>query len=262
MDYVEINRKLWDSRVPHHYSSEFYDVPAFVAGANSLTEIELPLLGDVSGKRVLHLQCHFGQDTLSLSRMGAIATGLDFSEVAIEKARMLVSQTGLHAEFIQSDVYEADKHISAPADIVFTTYGVVGWLPDLNRWAQVISRCLKPGGELVFAEFHPAVWMFDNDFTYVQYSYFMQEPIVEEEQGTYADNDAPLSLKSVGWNHSIGEVFTALRNAGLQVTFFQEYDFSPYPFIKDSVVAGNRRWHIKGMEAKLPLVYAIKAVKE
>jgi SAM-dependent methyltransferase len=262
MDYISINQKLWNSRVPHHYSSDFYDVPAFLAGANSLNEIELPLLADVSGKRVLHLQCHFGQDTLSLARMGAIATGLDFSAAAIEKARSLCAESGLQAEFIQADVYEADKLISEPVDIVFASYGVVGWLPDLERWAQVISKCLKQGGELVFAEFHPALWMFDNDITHVQYSYFMQEPILEEEQGTYANASAAISLKSVNWNHSIGEVFMALRNAGLNITFLQEYDFSPYPIFPKNAVVGERRWNVEGMEGKLPLVYALKAVKE
>jgi SAM-dependent methyltransferase len=146
--------------------------------------------------------------------------------------------------------------------MVYTSYGVIGWLPDLNRWAQVISKCLKPGGTLVFVEFHPAVWMFDNDFTKVTYSYFLSEAIVEKEEGTYADNDADIALESVSWNHSIGEVYNALQQAGLRVDFFQEYNFSPYPFVKDSVPAGERRWHIPGMEGKLPLVYAIRAVKE
>lgn len=261
MDYIATNQALWDSRVPHHYTSDFYDVPGFLAGASSLTEIEQPLLGDLTGRHVLHLQCHFGMDTLSLARMGASVTGLDFSEAAIAKATDLAERTGLNAHFIQANVYDAADLISDKADIVFTTFGVLGWLPDLERWAQVVANCLKPGGELILAEFHPVIWMYDNDFIRPTYSYFKSDPIIEEEQGTYADTGAPLSLPSVGWNHSIGEVYNALKTAGMEVTHFNEYDFAPYPALKDSVPAGKSRWHIKGFEGIFPMVYSLKATK-
>ncbi len=235
--------------------------PAFWPGRNTLTEIERPLLGDVRGKHVVHLQCHFGLDTLSIARMGARVTGIDFSEAAIIKARELAAELGADATFFQCDVYDTPK-LPEPADIVFTTFGVVGWLPDMKRWAATIADCLKPGGTLVFAEFHPAVWMFDNQIERIAYSYFLREPILEQEEGTYTDTGAPISLPSVGWNHSIGEVFSALREAGMNITFLQEYDFSPYPALAGSVPVGNGRWAIKGKEGMLPLVYALKAVKE
>jgi SAM-dependent methyltransferase len=261
MDYIRTNQKLWDSRVPHHYTSDFYDVPGFLNGANTLTEIELPLLGDVQAKKVLHLQCHFGLDTMSFVRMGAMATGLDFSSAAIEKARQLSRDTELEAEFIEGNVYDADTLIPDKADIVFASFGVVGWLPDLERWAQVIANCLKPGGEFVFAEFHPVIWMFDNDIVRPTYSYFQREAIVEMEQGTYADSGAPIALESVGWNHSLAEVFNALKAAGLQVTHFEEYDFAPFPALNNSVAVGEKRWQIKGLEGILPMVYSLKAFK-
>jgi SAM-dependent methyltransferase len=261
MDYISTNQKLWDSRVPHHYTSDFYDVPGFLNGVNTLTEIELPLLGDVRDKKVLHLQCHFGLDTLSLARMGAKATGLDFSSAAIEKARQLSRDAQLNVEFIEANVYDADTLIDGKADIVFASFGVVGWLPDLNRWARVVANCLKPDGEFVFAEFHPVICMFDNDLVRPTYSYFQRDAIVETEQGTYADTGAPLSLESVGWNHSLGEVFNALKGAGLQVTHFEEYDFAPFPALNNSVAVGERRWQIKGLEGILPMVYSLKAVK-
>ena len=260
--YLDINLALWESRLPHHLKSDFYGLEEFRNGRTSLNEIELPLLGDVRGKRVLHLQCHFGQDTLSLARMGARATGLDFSPSAIAAAQELAGALALDADFICADVHDAAARIDGPADLVFTTYGVLGWLPDMGRWARVVADCLKPGGELLLVEFHPAVWMYDNDFIRPTYSYFNREPIIENEEGTYADAGAPISKASVGWNHSIGEVFGALRGAGLQVTHLEEYDFSPYPAFNGSVVAGDRRWQIKGIEGLLPLVYSLKAVKE
>jgi len=261
MDYISTNQKLWDSRVPHHYTSDFYDVQGFLKGANSLTEIERPLLGDVQGKHVLHLQCHFGLDTLSLVRMGAKATGLDFSSAAIEKARQLSRDAHLEAESIEGNVYDADALFREEADIVFASFGVIGWLPDLGRWAQVVARCLKSGGEFVFAEFHPVIWMFDNDLVRPTYSYFQREAIVEAEQGTYADSGAAIALESVGWNHSLGEVFNALKGAGLRVTHFEEYDFAPFPALNNSVPAGEKRWQIRGLEGILPMVYSLKAVK-
>ncbi len=262
MDYLAANTALWDARVAHHYASDFYDVPGFLAGDNSLREIELPLLGDVRGRHVVHLMCHFGMDTLSLARMGATVTGIDFSGAAIAKARNLAADTDCNARFIQSDVYDAVKHVGGQADIVFTSYGVLGWLPDMDRWAQVVADCLKPGGKLVLAEFHPVIWMFDNQFQSVSYSYFKRHAIEETEEGTYTDSGASIALPSVNWNHSIGEVFCALASAGMRISFLQEYDFSPYPCFANSVSVDKGRWGIAGKEGKLPMVYALIAEKE
>lgn len=260
-NYIEINRKLWDERTKHHVKSEFYDMAGFMQGKSSLNDIELNLLGDIKGKTILHLQCHFGQDSLSLSRMGAKVTGIDLSGAAIDKAKELNNELGLDAEFVVSDLYELPKNLSGQFDMVFTTYGTIGWLPDLKKWAGVVAHFLKPGGKLVFVEFHPAVWMFDNDFIYVQYPYFNKETIVENEEGTYADSGAPMQLESVGWNHDLGEVLQNLLDAGLQLRHFGEYDYSPYPFVKKAVTIGERKYHIEGMEGKLPLVYSVVAVK-
>ncbi|HRH39158.1 MAG TPA: class I SAM-dependent methyltransferase [Flavobacteriales bacterium] len=206
----EANRLLWNARTPHHIGSRMYNVESFVAGRNSLTELEMELLGRVDGKRVLHLQCHFGQDTLSLARMGARVIGLDISDVAISEAKKLAARCGLQAEWVLSNVIEHQPHLDDRFDIVFTSYGTIGWLPDLKPWAANIGRYLKPGGRLVFIEFHPVMWMFDNDFTRVAYSYFNRETIIEEEQGTYADRDANIKMEAHSWNHSLGEVLDAL----------------------------------------------------
>jgi SAM-dependent methyltransferase len=260
--YLEVNKALWESRLDPHLNSGFYAMEAFKSGASSLNEIELALLGDLRGKSIIHLQCHFGQDSLSLSRMGARVTGVDFSPRAIDTARSLASELTLTAQFICSDVHDAATVIREPADMVFTTYGVLGWLPDIKRWASVVSECLKPGGELLLVEFHPVIWMFDNDFIKPTYSYFNSQPIIEQEEGTYADPSAPISLPSVGWNHSLGEVYNALSDAGMQVSHFDEYNYSPYPAFSGSVEVSPRRYGIKGYEGLLPLVYSLRAVKK
>lgn len=261
-NYIDINRALWNERTVHHLKSDFYDMEGFLPGKSSLKEIELSLLGDIKGKTLLHLQCHFGQDTLSLARMGAKVTGVDLSDKAIDTANELAAQLQQDARFIRSDIYELPNLHHEQYDIVFTSYGTIGWLPDIKRWAGVVSTFLKPGGQFVFAEFHPAVWMFDNDFTHVQYSYFNSEAIVENEEGTYADKSAPIALTSVGWNHGLAEVVQALINEGLTIEVLNEYDYSPWHFTGKTVKAGEDKYYIQGMEGKLPLVYALRAVKK
>ena len=260
-EYLHTNRDSWNSRTEYHLNSEFYDVKAFLEGKNSLREIELALLGDVKGKKILHLQCHFGQDTLSLARMGAKVTGVDFSDRAIQAAVDLNEKLGLNAEFFCCDIYSLPVCLRETFDLVFTSYGTIGWLPDIRRWAGIVASYLKPGGKFVFAEFHPTLWMFDNDFKTVAYSYFNREPIVEELQGTYADPTAPIKKKSITWNHDLGEVLGNLIEQGLTVEHFSEYDFSPYPCFADMVELEPGRYYLKGMEHKLPMVYALRAIK-
>lgn len=261
LDYVSINRSLWDQKTQHHVNSEFYDVAGFLNGRSSLNHIEQSLLGDVQDKTILHLQCHFGQDSLSLARLGARVTGADLSGVAIEKARELNAQLSLDARFVCSDLYELPSVLQEQFDIVYTSYGTIGWLPDIQRWADVVARYTRPGGKFVFAEFHPAVWMFSNDFSHVQYSYFNGAPIVETLDGTYADRSAPLKATEVGWNHGLAEVMTALMRAGFAIQSFNEFDYSPYNCFHGMVEVSPGKFQIGGMEGKLPLVYSLLAVK-
>lgn len=258
----ELNRKLWNERVRHHVGSKMYAMEDFRRGANSLSAKELELLGDVAGKHVLHLQCHFGQDTLSLARLGALATGLDFSEAAIDEARQLAVQLGLRVDFIQANVLDLQPELEHRFDIVFTSYGVLGWLPELEGWARNIARYLKPGGKLVLVEFHPAVWMFDNDFTHVAYSYFNRQLIEETDPGTYADPSAPINLVSHTWNHSLGETISALLGAGLRIERFEELDGSPHNCFARTVQGADGSYRIQGMQGKLPMVFAVVASRE
>lgn len=260
-NYIEVNRNSWNSRVDTHLKSDFYNLNGFLKGETSLNPIELAFLGDIKGKSILHLQCHFGQDSISLSRLGAAVTGVDFSDKAIEQAKALAKETNSDAEFICCDVYSLDQHLDRKFDIVFTSYGTIGWLPDLERWGKLIASFLKPGGRFVFAEFHPVVWMFDEDFAGIGYNYFKDKPIFETEQGTYADKNADVSLSHISWNHSMSEVINTLLNNAMQLLHFQEYDYSPYNCFNHMVEFEPKKYRIKHLDNKIPMVYAIVAEK-
>ncbi len=260
INYLDINRALWNAKTEIHVQSDFYNLSEFKRGKNVLTPIELEQVGDVRDKTLLHLQCHFGMDTLSWARLGAHVTGIDLSDKAIDFARRLATESNLDARFICCNLYDLPQHIDEQYDIVFTSYGTIGWLPDLKPWGEIVARYLKPGGEFHFAEFHPMPWMFDNDYQYIQYSYFNKETIIEELEGTYADRNAPIQKQSITWNHALSDVFEALLSQGLRIERFAEYDWSPYNIYPEGVEFEPGKWHIKGMEGKLPLVYSLKAV--
>lgn len=259
-DYISINRELWNTRTAVHLESGFYDMASFRNGKSSLKDIELEDLGDIRGKSLLHLQCHFGQDTLSLARMGAAVCGVDLSDKAIAAACNIAGELNIPAEFVCCDVYETSKHIEKQFDIVFTSYGAIGWLPDLNPWAKVIAERLKPGGIFLIVEFHPVLWMMDERFEQITYSYFNVAPIVETTEGTYTDRNAPIRKKSVSWNHGLAEVTEALVNNGLKLVSLKEYDYSPYDCFANTVKT-EKGFMIKGMEGILPMVYSLKATK-
>lgn len=262
MNYLEINKKTWNSRVASHVNSEFYSVDAFLRGEDPLNDVEINLLGDIKGKSILHLQCHFGLDSLALARKGAIVTGIDFSETAISKATELAQEAKLNATFVCTDVYTVPNAIDEQFDVVFTSYGTIGWLPDLRAWAAVVSKMLKQGGIFVMVDFHPALWMMDNHFERIEYSYFKADPIVEEETGSYASKDNTDVNTTIGWNHSFGEILGSLINAGLELQLFQEYDYSPYPCFNNLEKIGHRAYQISNLKGKLPMMYSILASKK
>ncbi len=223
------NRSLWDLKTDIHLRSEFYDLDGFRKGRCSLPRIDLEGLGEVRGKKVLHLQCHFGQDTLSLARMGAEVTGVDFSGKAIEAARRLADELGLAARFIECNVYDLPALLDEAFDLVYTSWGVLGWLPDLGRWAEVVGRYVRPGGRFFMAEFHPVLYLFDWERREVAFDYFNRGTAWEEEhEGTYADPDAPIRHKEYFWCHSLDEVIQPLIDQGLRLQRFREYDYSPW----------------------------------
>lgn len=262
LNYKEINKNSWNKRTDAHITSDFYDNNSFVEGRNSLNSIELGLLGDVKGKKVLHLQCHFGQDTISMGRMGAEVTGVDLSDRSIDTAKQLASTTKINAHFICCDIYDLPNHLDEQFDLVYTSYGTIGWLPDIDKWATIVSKYLKPGGKFVFVEFHPVVWMFDDDFKEIKYNYFNDDPIVESLEGTYADKDAPIVQDYVSWNHSLGEVMSSLLKKNLEVTSFKEYDYSPYNCFNHTTEIGPGKFRIVHLDNKIPMLYSIVCVKK
>jgi SAM-dependent methyltransferase len=261
MNYLKINRKAWNDKTVVHLQSEFYDQKAFLAGKNSLKNPELQVLGDVNGKRILHLQCHFGQDTLSLVRMGAKVTGLDFSEVAIENAIRINEELGLDARFVCSDVCDLPKELYNQFDIVFTSYGTIGWFPDLEPWAETIKNTIVPGGKFIMVDFHPFVWTFDNDMKYIQYDYFNSEPIEEEIEGSYADRNAPIKTKTISWNHGIGEILNTLIQAGISIHEFSEMDYSPFECFSNLKKLDEDKFVFSHIEPAIPMIYRIVGEK-
>lgn len=255
MDYLEINKDTWNRRTEIHLKSKFYDVNSFLGGQTSLNQIELNEIGNVAGKSLLHLQCHFGLDSLSWARLGARVTGVDFSSKAIESARELAEETGLDAQFICSDLYEFSQRNKSQFDLVFTSYGVLCWLPDLDKWADLIAKSLKPRGVFYIAEFHP---FFD---AISGYSYFQNATPDFEEENTYTENDDGDKLTVITWPHPLSEVINALINAGLIIEQFNEFPYSPYNCFENMEELEKGRFSFKNYKKNIPLIYSIKACK-
>jgi SAM-dependent methyltransferase len=255
MNYFEMNRESWDQRAEVHFDSRFYDVDGFMAGNTSLREIELAELTQVNGCRLLHLQCHFGLDTLSWARRGAECTGVDISPVAIEKARQLNENTHLNAKFVCTDVYSYSRGDADPFDIVFTSYGTICWLPDLDKWAEIVSSNLAMGGTFYMADFHPIYDLLAG------YSYFeTDEPDVEEEE-TYTENSGELKTPLAVWAHPMGRILNALVNAGIEIQRLNEFSFSPYQCFKGMTEREPGRYYITHNGQDVPLVYTITGQK-
>ena len=266
-EYSDANRRYWDGLVPVHLDSQFYDVAGFKAGNSTLKPTELREVGDVSGRSLLHLMCHFGLDTLSWTRLGARVTGVDFSGPAINAARRLAEDCDIEAVFIESDVYDLASKLDDQFDIVFTSYGVLFWLPDVVRWAQVVAQCLRPGGVSYIVEFHPLCGIFEQrdsaaDFV-VGHPYFTpKEPLRIEEEGSYADNAARLEHRvTYSWPHSLGEVVTALIDAGLRIDFLHEFPFTVEEFFPSCVASPDGSFRLAQHDGSVPLLYSIKATK-
>ena len=261
-NYLQVNRDHWNQRTPVHLTSDFYDVEGWLAGKECLREIELNILPQsLAGKSLLHLQCHFGQDTLSLARRGAQVTGVDLSDQAIGAARELSERSGLPGRFINCDLYSLPEHLNEPFDIVYTTYGTIGWLPDLDRWAAIVARYLKPGGQFVFVEFHPMAWLWNEERTGIKYPYFNTEAIVEDTTGSYTDGSESVRGREISWDHPVSKVINSLLDQGLTLRRFEEYDYSPYTCFDDLIEVGENRYQFKQMPGLIPLTYSLEVVK-
>ncbi|MCO8273126.1 class I SAM-dependent methyltransferase [Actinoplanes sp. TRM 88003] len=271
-DYLDLNRANWDDRAAAHAASPGYPVERLAADPAHLSEVvrfDLPLLGDIAGLRGVHLQCHIGTDTVSLSRLGATMTGLDFSPKSLEQARLLAERTKTDVRFVQSDVYSAVDALGETYDLVYTGIGALCWLPDVKRWARTVADLLNPGGRLFIREGHPVLWSLDYDRTdgviALEYPYFEQaEPLIWDEGGTYVETDVEFAHnRTAEWNHGLGEVVTAVLEAGLTVTGLVEHTTVPWEALEGGQMrdTGNGEYQLADRPERLPHTYTLQAVK-
>jgi SAM-dependent methyltransferase len=269
-DFRAVNRAQWDERAPAHAASPGYALDKFRADSSYLSDVvrfDLPRLGDISGLRGVHLQCHIGTDTISLARLGARMTGLDFSPFAIGEARALSEQTAAGVEFVESDLYDAADALGAESfDLVFTGIGALCWLPDVRGWARVVANLLKPGGRLFIREGHPVLWAIDEkrDELVLDYPYFeTEEPVVLLSEGTYVETDVEFTANTtITWNHGLGEIVGAILAAGLSLTMLEEHDSVPWEGLPGKMREGrDGEWRLTDRPERLPLSYTLQAVK-
>lgn len=264
--YLKTNLALWNEWTPIHEKSKSYDVEGFKSGRCTLHETELKEVGDVSGKSLLHLQCHFGMDTMSWARRGAKVTGVDFSDKAIHLAKSLSKELNLEASFICSNVYDLPTVLSEKFDMVFTSIGVLCWLPDIQGWANVISKFLKPGGFFYMIESHPFCNVFENesytkDLKFAHTYFYSPQPTKYEPDGSYADRNAKVINPSYEWTHSLGDIVNALISAGLKIDFVHEFPFAHYdvfPFLEESE---PDKWTLPNKQELIPIMFSLKATK-
>jgi SAM-dependent methyltransferase len=271
-DYRDVNRASWDERAPAHAASpgysvqRFIDDPTFISGVVSF---DVPRLGDIRGLRGVHLQCHIGTDTVSLSRLGARMTGLDFSAPALAEARRLAAAVGADVDFVESDLYSAPDVLErASYDLVFTGIGALCWLPDIRRWAGVVAALLRPGGRLFIREGHPMLWSLEDTrqdgLLVVEHPYFERpEPMVFDEGGTYVETDVEFRHNVTHeWNHGLGEVVGALLAEGFELTMLEEHDSVPWEALPGQMErVDDKEWRLADRPWRLAHSYTLQAVR-
>jgi SAM-dependent methyltransferase len=271
-DYRAVNKASWDERAPAHAASPDYAVDRFVDDPEFISHVvsfDRPLLGDVAGARAVHLQCHIGTDTVSLARLGATMTGLDFSSESLAQARALAAATSTEIRFVESDVYDARASLGeGDFDLVYTGVGALGWLPSVDRWAAVVASLLRPGGRLFIREGHPVLWAIDDaraDTLVLEYPYFeLEDPMIWDEGGTYVQTDVTFEHNLTHeWNHGLGEIVTALLDAGMEITGLAEHQSVPWDALPGQMVDVGRGEHqLADRPWRLPHTYTLQAVKK
>jgi len=271
-DYAELNRASWDERAPAHAASRDYAVEQFASDPGHLSEVvrfDLPRLGDIGGLRGVHLQCHIGTDTISLARLGADMTGLDFSPASLAEARRIAGLAGADVRFVEAGVYDAAGALGPePFDLVYTGIGALCWLPDIARWARVVAGLLRPGGRLFIREGHPMLWALDDarpdGLLAVEYPYFeREEPLVFDDGGTYVETNVVFTHnRTHEWNHGLGEIVTALMSAGMDLTGLVEHDSVPWEALPGQMERiGGGEWRLADRPWRLPHTYTLQAVR-
>jgi SAM-dependent methyltransferase len=269
--YLDLNRANWDERASAHAASPDYSFDHFIEDPEFLSDVvrfDLPRLGDVRRLRGVHLQCHIGTDTVSLARLGATMTGLDFSGASIAEARRLSQLSSTPVEFVQSNVYDALTVLPASDfDLVYTGIGALCWLPEVQQWAAVVAGLLRPGGRLFIREAHPMLWSLDEsrtDALTIDYPYFERvEPLVDEDPGTYVATDTAFTQNVThSWNHGLGEIITALLDSGMRLTGLVEHDSVPWHALPGHMEKGELdEWRLADRPWRLAASYTLQAVK-
>ena len=271
--YRDINRANWDERAPAHAASPDYALARFAADPAFISDVvrfDLPRLGDVTGLRGVHLQCHIGTDTVSLARLGARMTGLDFSPAALAEARALAASAGAEVTFAEADVYDAPAVLGEGGfDLVFTGIGALCWLPGIRRWARTVAALLRPGGRLFLREGHPMLGSLadprEDGLLVVEYPYFERpEPMVFDQGGTYVQTDAVFtSTLTHEWSHGLGEIVTALLDSGLAITMLAEHDSVPWEALPGQMTRdAHGEWRLTDRPWRVPCSYTLQAVKQ
>jgi SAM-dependent methyltransferase len=271
-EYLDVNRVHWDERAPAHAASPDYGVRRFAEDPEHLSDVvrfDLPRLGDVRGLRGVHLQCHIGTDTISLARLGARMSGLDFSGASLAEARRIAQLAGADVDFVQADVYQAPQVLEREGfDLVYTGIGALGWLPSVRRWATVVAELLRPGGRLFIREAHPVLWTIDetrpDGLLVLDLPYFeIEQPLVWTEENTYVATDAVFRHTIThSWNHGLGEIVTALSEAGMRLTMLVEHDSVPWEALPGRMYRDGPEWRLSDRPYRLPLTYTIQATKD
>jgi SAM-dependent methyltransferase len=269
-DYRSINLANWNSRVPFHEQGydldRFHADPSFLSG---VVRFDLPRLGSIDGLRGVHLQCHIGTDTLSLARLGAQMTGLDFSAPALDVARRLAADCCQAIDFVESDVYAAAEVLGpGEFDFVYTGIGALCWLPDVRRWAEVVAGLLRSGGRLFIREGHPVIWSLcdprPDGLLVIEFPYFEVDGGTHfSETSTYVEHDGELAAPDiVHFNHGLAEILNAVIDAGLSVTMFEEHQSVPWNVAGDAMVEDELgEWTLREHPERLPATYTLQAVK-
>jgi SAM-dependent methyltransferase len=264
-EYIEANKTAWDKKVTYDVESSYYNVKDFVKGKSSLNKLELDLLGNIQNKKLLHLQCYFGLDTLSFARLGAVSTGVDFSENAINYARNLSKNLSLNTDFICTNVYGLSENVNDQYDLAYSSYGAICWLPDLDLWAKEIYDVLKPGGSFYLIDFHPLIISYDLlRVNYSKYSYFNSRntPIKIIRKGTYANENADIETVEYNWNHSIAEIFNAFLKNDFRIDKFNEYPFIPINGFPNLELRADGNYYQRESKNNVPILFSLKVTKK
>lgn len=260
-DYSKINKKWWNDVTKVHLHSELYDLPGFKKGKSSLQATELEEVGDVRDKTLLHLMCHFGMDTLSWARLGAIATGVDLSDNSIKLAKKLSKEIGVPAAFICSDIYGLPSVMDKKFDIIFTSYGVLCWISKIRKWGKIINHFLKVGGMFYIVELHPFTNILSHDFK-IFYKYFDKGPYIDDSSGTYTDWGANVKGFTYEWSYTLGDVINALIKVGLKIEYVHEFPFTMYDQFPGFMEQNEKgQYVLKNKKIQIPLLFSLKATK-